>query len=91
MIILHKKTAGGIALAALFALSVGASGLAGEFSYDAEALPGAKPWTSANFKDDSETFQFVIIGDLRTRGGPAQSSSARVRHQCRRHDRGLQR
>jgi hypothetical protein len=63
MIILHKKTAGGIALAALFALSVGASGLAGEFSYDAEALPGAKPWTSANFKDDSETFQFVIIGD----------------------------
>jgi hypothetical protein len=63
MIFLPKKTAGGIALAALFALSVGASSLAGEFSYDAEALPGAKPWTSEEFKDDSETFQFVIIGD----------------------------
>jgi hypothetical protein len=63
MIILHNKTAGGIALAALLALSVGASSLAGEFRYDAEALPGAKPWTSEKFKDDSETFQFVIIGD----------------------------
>ena len=90
MIFLPKKTAGGIALAALFALSVGASSLAGEFSDDAEALPGAKPWTSEEFKDDSETFQFVIIGDrtgglqcrghVRTCCGPAQSSSARVRH-----------
>lgn len=63
MNILHKKAAGGIALAALFALSVGASSIAGEFSYDTEALPGAKPWTSQDFNDGSESFQFAIIGD----------------------------
>jgi len=63
MIILNKRAAGGIALAALFALSVGASSIAGEFSYDAKALPGAKPWTSQEFNDGSESFQFAIIGD----------------------------
>ena len=63
IIILNKKSAGGIALAALFALSVGASSIAGEFSYDTKALPGVKPWTSRELNDASENFQFAIIGD----------------------------
>jgi len=33
------------------------------FSYDKAALPGAKPWTSENFKNNPDNFQFVIIGD----------------------------
>ena len=63
MITLQNKATGTVALAALLALSVDGSSLAGEFSYDAEALPGAKPWTSQEFNHDSEKFQFVIIGD----------------------------
>mgnify|MGYP001828717718 FL=1 len=63
MFILRKKVTGAVALATVFALSAGASSLAGEFSYDTEALPGAKPWTSQDFNDDSNSFQFVIIGD----------------------------
>jgi len=31
------------------------------FSYDKAALPGAKPWTSENFKNNPDNFQFVII------------------------------
>jgi protein-tyrosine phosphatase len=38
------------------------------FSYDPTAFPGAKPWTSENFKNDPENFQFAVIGD---RGGGA--------------------
>ena len=37
--------------------------LADTFSYDQEALPDAKPWTSAEFQKDSEEFQFAVIGD----------------------------
>ena len=33
------------------------------FHYDRATLPGAKPWTSENFKNDPDNFQFVIIGD----------------------------
>jgi len=33
------------------------------FWYDEAALPGAKPWTSENFKNNPDNFQFVIIGD----------------------------
>ena len=33
------------------------------FSYDKTALPKAKPWTSENFKNNPDNFQFVIIGD----------------------------
>jgi hypothetical protein len=70
---LQKKAAGGVALAALFALSAGASSLAGELSYDTGALPGAKPWTSQEFKDDPENFQFAIIGD-RTGGANVEET-----------------
>ena len=42
---------------------IGGNCLAEPFSYDQEALPGAKPWTSAEFQNDPEEFQFVIIGD----------------------------
>ncbi len=38
-------------------------GAASDFSYDQQALPGAKPWTSEEFKDNPQEFQFVIIGD----------------------------
>ena len=42
---------------------ISSSGIAAGFSYDQEALPGAKPWTSAEFQNNPEEFQFVIIGD----------------------------
>ena len=38
------------------------------FSFDPAELPGAKPWTSENFKNNPDNFQFAIIGD---RGGGA--------------------
>jgi len=34
-----------------------------EFSYDRTSLTGAKPWTSAEFQNNPEEFQFVVIGD----------------------------
>ena len=40
------------------------SGLSGAgFVYDQAALPGAKPWTSENFKNNPENFQFAVVGD----------------------------
>ena len=38
------------------------------FVYDNAEFPGAKPWTSENFDNDSKTFRFAIVGD---RGGGA--------------------
>jgi hypothetical protein len=40
------------------------------FYYDEEAFPDAKPWSSENFQNNPENFQFVIIGD-RTGGANA--------------------
>jgi len=33
------------------------------FYYDQAALPGAKPWTSENFRNNPQNFQFAVIGD----------------------------
>ncbi|MGD9095273.1 MAG: hypothetical protein PVJ58_05125, partial [Chromatiales bacterium] len=44
-----------------------------EFGYDQKALPGAKPWTSAEFQNDPDEFQFVVIGD-RTGGANVQET-----------------
>ena len=33
------------------------------FSYDQEKITTTKPWTSENFQNNPENFQFVIIGD----------------------------
>ena len=41
------------------------------FPYDQEAFPGAKPWTSEEFENNPEEFQFAIIGD-RTGGANVQ-------------------
>ena len=43
------------------------------FDYNEEAFPDSKPWTSQNFKNNSENFQFVIIGD-RTGGANSQGT-----------------
>jgi hypothetical protein len=52
--------------------STASSGIgAAEFRYDRDALPDAKPWTSEDFKNDPDDFQFVIIGD-RTGGANVQ-------------------
>jgi protein-tyrosine phosphatase len=40
----------------------------GVFSYDSEEIPGPRPWSSENFLDRSENFQFAVLGD---RGGGA--------------------
>jgi protein-tyrosine phosphatase len=41
---------------------------ASAFSYDQDEFPGAKPWTSENFKNNPDNFQFAVLGD---RGGGA--------------------
>lgn len=60
-------------LIALFLGTAGTSGFAADFSYDTGALPGAKPWTSENFKDNPENFHFVVIGD-RTGGANVEGT-----------------
>ena len=40
-----------------------ANSIAETFSYDQARLPDAKPWTSMEFQNNPEEFQFVIIGD----------------------------
>ena len=46
-----------------------------DFIFDTTAVPGKKPWTSENFKNDPDNFQFVIIGD-RTGGANALGTFA---------------
>ena len=41
------------------------------FTYDQEVFPGTKPWTSEEFENNPEEFQFAIIGD-RTGGANVQ-------------------
>ena len=36
---------------------------ASAFLFDEAAFPGARPWTSENFRNDPADFQFAIIGD----------------------------
>ena len=45
------------------------------FSYDATVLTAATPWTSEDFQNDPEEFQFVIIGD-RTGGANVEGTFA---------------
>jgi len=41
------------------------------FTYDQSQLPKAKPWTSENFRNNPDNFQFAVIGD-RTGGSNAE-------------------
>ena len=41
--------------------------------FDKTEVPAAKPWTSENFRNDPENFQFAIIGD-RTGGANVQGT-----------------
>jgi len=54
-------------------LPAGTSAGTTAFWYDEAALPRAKPWTSENFKNNPDNFQFVIIGD-RTGGANVQDT-----------------
>jgi hypothetical protein len=45
------------------------------FSYDGAAVPDAKPWTSENFRNNPDNFQFAIIGD-RTGGANIEGTFA---------------
>ena len=38
------------------------------FVFEAEEFPGAQPWTSIDFANDPDDFQFAVFGD---RGGGA--------------------
>lgn len=40
------------------------------FQYDRTAVPGTKPWTSENFKNNPDNFQFAVIGDRTGGAGP---------------------
>ena len=62
-----------LGIAVFFALLIGGPASSAEFSYDKEALPESKPWTSEDFNDDPDNFQFVIIGD-RTGGANVQGT-----------------
>jgi len=44
-----------------------------DFKYSNEEFKGVKPWTSGNFKNNPENFQFAIIGD-RTGGANAEGT-----------------
>ncbi len=57
-------------------LLVCGTGFTADFSYDEQALPGAKPWSGADFQNDPEEFQFVVIGD-RT-GGANQEGTFKL-------------
>ena len=46
------------------------------FNYDKAALPQAKPWTSENFQNNPDNFQFAVIGD-RTGGSDPQGIFSR--------------
>lgn len=50
-----------------------ATDTAATFSYDQAALAKAKPWTSKEFNNNPENFQFAIIGD-RSGGANAQGT-----------------
>jgi hypothetical protein len=66
-----------LALLAGLSLLVGCTGTPGErkalapreaeqasiFRFDPAAFRGAKPWTSENFRNDPDNFQFAVIGD----------------------------
>jgi 3',5'-cyclic AMP phosphodiesterase CpdA len=62
---MHRQSSAARLYAVLLAGSVliSGAGFAAPFSYDQGTLPGAKPWTSAEFQNDPEEFQFVVIGD----------------------------
>ena len=54
----------GIAIAfALLLASVTATANSADFTFDNKVLSEDKPWTSEDFNNDPDNFQFVIIGD----------------------------
>jgi hypothetical protein len=62
---MFRKTKSALCSIAL-AMSLGlasSAALADDFSYDKNALPNGKPWTSETFTAGPDNFQFVIIGD----------------------------
>ena len=61
-----------IALAMLSSTALGQE-TAPVISYDKERITEAKPWTNKEFQNDTEDFQFVIIGD-RTGGANQQGT-----------------
>ena len=55
---------------------IGGNSFAETFSYDQGALPDAKPWSSPEFQNDPQEFQFVVIGE-RT-GGANQEQTFKL-------------
>jgi len=47
------------------------------FYFDQDAIPDAKPWSSENFRNDPQDFQFAIIGD-RTGGANVEGTFAQA-------------
>jgi hypothetical protein len=50
------------------------------FQYDDTAFPGPKPWTSDDFRNDPDDFQFAVVGD-RTGGSDPGGIFDRAMHQ----------
>ena len=67
----NRKTVG-----ALASLALGIAGnnvTAADFSYNADALTVAKPWTSEDFNNNPDNFQFIVVGD-RTGGANVEGT-----------------
>lgn len=62
-----------ISVIALCACLAGAGAFADDFSYDQSAFSDAKPWTSEDFNNNSDNFQFVVVGD-RTGGANVEGT-----------------
>ena len=59
----RMPTFAGVPLLCLLGFGIVNPVIAGEFSFDEGRIDGAKPWTSEEFNDDPDDFQFLIIGD----------------------------
>ena len=67
----YKKTFG--ALVALALGIAGNNGTAADFNYNADAFHSAKPWTSEDFNNNPDNFQFIVVGD-RTGGANVEGT-----------------
>ena len=59
----HMPIFAGVPLLCLLGFGIVNPVIAGEFSFDEGRIDGAKPWTSEEFNDDPDDFQFLIVGD----------------------------
>lgn len=65
----------GVSALCLLGSGIVNSARAGDFGFDEGRIVGAKPWTSEEFNNDPDDFQFMIVGD-RTGGANIEGTFA---------------